>query len=161
MKKRRAAIQQRGRLDRVRPKAGSGNQVSDACRHFRAQRKKEDFRFDAVRRHHLAIPDDFVQRVRNRVLSLEGDDLGLTFTLDLRHLERLLQEQETRSDNRDLTRNLVGVDEASQGGHGGVQPIVVAETRGQVFSKKLVHEQAARFLTEGGNRDVGRGEVDD
>ena len=161
MQERRAAIQQRGGLDRVGPQAGSGNQVGDAGGDFGAQRKKEDFRFDAVRRHHLAIPDDFVQRVRNRVLSLEGDDLGLTFALDLRHLERLLQEQETRSDNRNLTRNLVGVDEASQGGHGGVQPIVVAETRGQVFSKKLVHEQAARFLTEGGNRDVGRGEVDD
>ena len=87
--------------------------------------------------------------------------MRLTFALDLRHLERLLQQQKARSDNRNLTRNLVSVDEASQGRHGGVQPIVVAETRGQVFSKKLVHEQTTRFLAEGGNRDVGRGEVDD
>ena len=114
-----AAVQQRGGLDRIGPQAGGGNQVSDASRHFRAQRKKEDFRFDAVGGHHLAIPDDFVQGVRDRVLSLEGDNLSLTLALDLRHLERLLQQQETRSDNRSLTRNLVGVDEASQGRHGG------------------------------------------
>ena len=110
----------------------------------------------------MAVPDDFVQRIGDRVLGLEGHNLGLTGTFDLRDLERLLQQQESGGDDRDATLELMSVDQVRQSGNRGVQPLVVArQSGGDFLDVELLEHQASRHRGKLGDRDVRRGEIDD
>ncbi len=156
------AVEQRRGLNGEGPESGGRDEIGDAAGDLGAEGEQQDLGFDAVRRHDLAVPDDLVEGIGNRVLGLESDDLRLLLTLHLRHLQGLLEEEETGGDHGDVAGDAVGLDEVAEGVDRRIKPLVVrSETRGELFDVETLEDEAAGGRPEDRHRDVGGGEIDD